>query len=42
MESSLIEASKKRNIKQLHASELNNRLRSKEDLIVYFDKHCQY
>ena len=37
MENNLIDASKKRNMKQLLASELNDRLRSKADYIKYLD-----
>ena len=37
MESEQIVASKKRNMKQVLASEFNDRLRSKDDYIWYFD-----
>lgn len=42
MESNPIDASKKRNMKQLLASELNDRLRSKADYIKYLDQHRKY
>ena len=42
VENNLIDASKKRNMKQLLASELTDRLRSKADYIKYLDQHRKY
>ena len=42
MENQQIEESKKRNMKQLLASELTDRLRSKADYIKYLDEHCKF